>query len=91
MQRETLVLHWVNYRQDENTCIEVPFPVGPLEVECAVPPGYEVEKVEWLYPEMRSVAVLQHENNSSRIRFTIPTLIVYGLSVLHLKKEKAGR
>jgi len=90
-QREALVLHWVNYRQDEDTGIEVPFPVGPLEVECAVPPGYEVEKIEWLYPEMRQAAVLPHENNNSHIRFTIPTLIVYGLSVLYLKKEKAGK
>ena len=84
-QREALVLHWVNYRQDEDTSIEVPFPVGPLEVECAVPPGYKVEKVEWFYPEMGTTTVLPHENSNSRIRFTIPTLIVYGLSVLHLE------
>jgi len=88
-QQEALVLHWVNYRQDEDTCIEIPFPVGPLEVECAVPPGYKVEKVEWLYPEMRGTTVLQYENNNSRIRFTIPTLIVYGLSVIHLNSFSA--
>ena len=61
-------------------------PLGPLQVECGVPEGYVVEQVEWLYPEMKTPGLLDHESVGSRIRFTIPTLIVYGLSVLHLKK-----
>ncbi len=85
-QSETLVLHWVNYHQDEDACIEIPIPTGPLQAECEVPNGYTVERVEWLYPEMKTPALLDHEPVGSRIRFTIPTLIVYGLSVLHLKK-----
>jgi len=89
-QCEALVLHWVNYRQDEESSIEVPSPVGPLRVECAVPSGCEVERVEWLYPEMRQPAVLEHTTDGDRIRFTIPSLIVYGLSVLHLKSRRPG-
>ena len=81
---EALVLHWVNYRQDENSDIEVPEPVGPLEVECAVPAGFRVERVEWLYPEKREGFDLPHEIRSGRVHFTIPALIVYGLSVVHL-------
>ncbi len=83
-QVEALVLHWVNYRQDENSDIEVPEPVGPLEVECAVPAGFRVERVEWLYPEKREGLDLPHEIRSGRVHFTIPALIVYGLSVVHL-------
>ena len=85
---EALVLHWVNYQQDEGTDIEVPLPVGPLQVECQVPAGYEVERLEWLYPEKKDPVVLPYEIQGARISFTIPKLIVYGLSVLHLRKEE---
>ena len=84
-QVEALVLHWVNYRQDEESAIEVPSPVGPLQVTCAVPDGYDVARVEWLYPEMRQPTILEHTRDGDRIHFTIPSLIVYGLSVLCLK------
>jgi hypothetical protein len=83
---EALVLHWVNYRQDEEADIETPQPVGPIQVECRVPEGYVVQKVEWLYPEKRDSVILHHETLGERIRFTIPSVIVYGLSVLHLQK-----
>ena len=81
-----VVLHWVNYRQDEETVIEVPCPVGPIQVECAVPQGKRVGRVEWLYPEMRELAVLPHEAVDGRVRFAIPRLIAYGLSVLHMEE-----
>ena len=85
-QSESLALHWVNYHQDEEACIEVPRPVGPIQVECEAPAGFAVERVEWLYPEMDSPAVLDHRSAGSRVLFEIPTLIVYGLSVLHLRR-----
>ncbi len=83
---DALVLHWVNYQQDEETDIETPQPVGPIQVECAVPEGYVVQKVEWRYPEKRDAVILHHETLGERIRFAIPSVIVYGLSVLHLQK-----
>ena len=83
---EALVLHWVNYRQDEEADIETPQPVGPIQVECRVPEGYVVQKVEWLYPEKRDSVILHHETLGERIHFTIPSVIIYGLSVLHLQK-----
>lgn len=83
---EALVLHWVNYRQDEETDIETPQPVGPVRVECKVPMGYVVQRVEWLYPEKEDSVVLHHETLGERIHFTIPSVIVYGLSVLRLQK-----
>ena len=87
-QIEALVLHWINYHQDEDAAIEIPFPVGPLRVECEVPAGYTVDRVEWLYPEMSAPLVLEYESLYPRVCFTIPTLIVYGMSALHLKKER---
>ena len=83
---EALVLHWVNYRQDEEADIETPQPVGPVQVECKVPEGYVVEKIEWLYPEKQESVTLPHEIHGKRIHFTIPSVIVYGLSVLRLQK-----
>ena len=85
-QEEALVLHWVNYQQDEEAAIEVPVPLGPLQVECGVPEGYVVEQVEWLYPEMREPVFLDCESSGARVRFEIPGLIVYGMSVLHLRR-----
>jgi hypothetical protein len=82
-----VVLHWVNYHQDEESAVEIPFPVGPVQVECAVPRGERVARVEWLYPEMREPVVLPHDTAAGRVRFAIPRLIVYGLSVVHLEAE----
>ena len=81
-----LVLHWVNYKQDEETDIETPQPVGPIQVDCKVPGDYVVQKVEWIYPEKQDSALLPHETVGGRIHFTIPSVIVYGLSVLYLRK-----
>ena len=83
---EALTLHWVNYRQDEDADIETPQPVGPVQVDCKVPMGYAVQKVEWLYPEKGDSVILHHKTLGERIRFTIPSVIVYGLSVLYLQK-----
>ena len=83
---DVLVLHWVNYRQDEESDIETPQPTGSIQVECKVPEGYVVHKVEWLYPEKADPVTLHHEMLRERIHFTIPSVIVYGLSVLHLRK-----
>ena len=82
-----LVLHWVNYRQDEETDIETPQPTGPFQVDCKVPEGYVVRKVEWVYPEKKDSSIVPHETFENRIRFTIPSVIVYGLSVLYLLKD----
>ena len=83
---EALVLHWVNYRQDEQADIETPQPVGPVQVDCRVPEGYTAQKVEWFYPEKRDSVILPHETVGDRIYFIIPSVIVYGLSVLRLRK-----
>ena len=83
-QTSAVVLHSVNYRQAEHSDIEVPEPVGPLQVACAVPEASRVEKVEWLYPEKREGIELPHVIRADRVHFTIPSLIVYGLSIVHL-------
>lgn len=87
---DAVVIHWINYRQDEDAAIEVPMPVGPIQAECAVPDGFRVERVGWRYPEMREPEVLAHQERDSRVHFTIPRLIVHGMSVLHLGPSGSG-
>ena len=70
------VLHWVNYRQDESSDIEVPQPVGPLQVSLAVPDGQRV-RVEWLYPEREEAVVLPHHRRPDE---WISRCRVWGLS-----------
>ena len=84
-QIDALVLHWINYRQDEDSVVEIPLPTGPIQVDCAVPDGRSIDRVEWLYPEMRAAVELEYSAGQGRVRFEIPTLIVYGMGVLYLR------
>lgn len=87
-QEHAVVLHWVNYRQDEDSEIEVPLPTDAFEVDLALPPGSRVDCVEWRYPEMREPTVLPHDHRERRLRFTAPGVIVYGLSVVYLTTDQ---
>ena len=77
--------HWINYRQDEAPAIETPIPMGPIRADLLLPDAVEVDRVEWLYPEMKEPLALHHEVADGRVRFKVPRLIVYGISVIHLK------
>ena len=87
-----LVLHWINYLQAEEAAIEIPIPVGPLQVQCRLPDNTRVERVEWHYPEMKTTATVELEEecestDESVITFTIPRLIVYGMAVVQLQSR----
>jgi len=86
-RERALVLHWINYLQDEKAAIEIPLPVGPLQVACRLPAGVLAERLEWRYPEMAAPEVLEHTAEAAVVRFSIPRLIVYGMSVLWLREE----
>ncbi|MGB1718833.1 MAG: hypothetical protein ACPHO6_11780, partial [Candidatus Latescibacterota bacterium] len=80
---QALVIHWINYRQDEDAAIEVPIPVDPFQVRCALPAGRCVQRVEWRYPEMRQPIDLEHAVVDGQICFTVPRLIAYGMSIVY--------
>jgi hypothetical protein len=82
-----ITLHWVNYHQVEDAAIETPVPTGPIRVNTRIPSGWRVERVEWRYPEMSAPATLPHTEKNGRVFFTIPGVIVYGLSVIYLMKR----
>ena len=84
---DALVVHWINYRQDEDAVIEIPIPVGPLQAACRVPEGFAIERVEWRYPEMKEAVMLECETSGNDVRFVIPSLVVYGMSMLHLRRR----
>ena len=78
-------VHWINYRQDEEAVIETPIPMGPIHADLLLPDDAEVDRVEWVYPEMKGSLALAHEVVDGRVSFEIPRLIVYGISVIHLR------
>ena len=84
---ERISLHWVNYRRVENLDDEVPIPVDAFPATLRLPTGAVAEAVEWLDPEADKSRTLDHERYGSRIRFTVPELTVYGVAVVHLKKD----
>jgi len=61
----------------------VPIPVDPFQVRCALPAGRCVERVKWRYPEMRQPIDLEHAVVDGQIRFTVPRLIAYGMSIVY--------
>ena len=82
---DALVVHWINYLQAEEAAVEIPIPIGPLQAECRVPDGFQVDRVEWHYPEMKGVVTLEYEASASSVTFCVPRLIVYGMSIIYLR------
>ena len=81
-------VHWINYRQDEAAAIEIPMPMGPFRVDLRLPDDAVVEHVEWRYPEMAKAVDLEYEVTDGCVRFEIPRLIVYGMSVIRLRAPR---
>jgi hypothetical protein len=71
--------------EGEEAAIEIPIPMGPIRADLLLPDGTEVDRVEWVYPEMKEPLALAHEVVDGRVSFEIPRLIVYGISVIRLK------
>jgi len=65
--------------------METPIPMGPIRVDLLLPDDTRVDRVEWIYPEMKEPLALAHNVVDGRITFEIPRLIVYGISVVRLK------
>ena len=85
LEGKALVLHWINYRQDEDAVIEIPIPIGPIEVDLDLPASAQVDRIEWRYPEMKEPGELEFRIEGDCLHFSIPRLIVYGMSVIHLR------
>ena len=67
---------------------------GSIQIDCAVSGDLSVDRVEWLYPEMREAIELEYRQENGRVYFDIPTLIVCGIGVLYLhaaNRDKSTR
>ena len=87
-EESALVVHWINYLQDEQAVAETPIPIGPIHARIRCPDGFEVESMDWRYPEMKAVEPLDFEVKDGEIHFTIRSLIVHGMCVMHLRPAK---
>jgi len=81
---DALVLHWINCQQNEDSVVEVLIATRSIQVDCAVSDGLSVDRVEWLYPEMREAIELEYRQENGRVHFDVPTLIICGMGVLYL-------
>lgn len=86
MGTPAIVVHWINYHQDEAAAIEVPIPTAPIHVQLQRGAGL-VDSVEWRYPEMKEPVQLPFTQSGKAVEFTIPRLIVHGMSVIRLRAE----
>jgi len=78
----------VNYHQNEDSEIEVPIPSDSFQVDVKLQQGQSIDRIDWLYPEMPSPGILAYELHEGFARIQTPGVIVYGLSVIHLKSGK---
>lgn len=72
------VLHWLNYK------LQTP-KVAPTNVSVAIPPGKHVSTVEVISPDTNNVQRIAFHEESGRVQFTLPELIVYNVAVIHLR------
>ncbi len=63
--------------------------MGPLEAACPVPGGFQIARVKWHSTEMKEAVTVEHEASESSVSFTIPRLIVYGLSITSAPTDRA--
>lgn len=92
---DRLALHWVNYRQVESAATEVPWPVGPLRADCALPDGTRVAAVHLRSPELAEATPLPFTQRGGHVEFVVPQLVVYAVCVLQMTgnahQEKRSR
>lgn len=79
---DVIVIHWINYLQDEYAVAETPIPIGPIHGRITLQDDRDVSAVEWRYAEMKQVEELTFEQTGRELTLNIPRLIVHGMCVL---------
>ncbi|MGI8746390.1 MAG: beta-galactosidase [Bryobacteraceae bacterium] len=75
----TRLLHLVNFKVDE--------PVANIPVRVRVPDGFRLRDAQLLDPDLEGPKTLEAQTQQGIVSFTVPHLNVYGLVLLHLRKE----
>jgi hypothetical protein len=91
-------LHFVNYDRQEppptadgtpspgsGISDEKPVPAGPIEVDLVLPPGREVDALQFLTPERPDPELLRWTASAGRLQFQTPGFLVYGVARLTLR------
>jgi len=94
-------IHFVNYNRQEpppkkngdpnpgnGTPDEKPIPVANIGVDFALPPNFKLGRVEFISPETPDPRELSIERSASRVKFTVPEFLVYGVVRLIAIKEE---
>jgi hypothetical protein len=83
-----ITLHFVNYNRQEprdkanrgkGIADEKPIAVSGAEAGLQLPPGFKVQRVEFLTPESDQARNVEFRQIGERLRFRVPDFLVYGV------------
>jgi hypothetical protein len=88
-------IHFVNYARKEPDekeksgfiADENPIAVSSVRVDLASPPGFSIQKVEWLTPESEGAVELRLDRSGGRVRFATPEFLVYAVARAYLSES----
>lgn len=90
-----LTLHFVNYNREEpaqkrsaggGVVDEKPIATEPISADVLLPAGYRSAKLQLMTPESPDPQILNGESADGRVKFTVPSFLVY--SVVRISLEK---
>jgi len=87
MAEERVVLHWVNYHQEEGVDGESPVLTGSIYVKLLLPPGRLCEEIRWLDPEVDGMTQIDFRQDGPHLEFEVPPVLVYAICVVHLQGD----
>ena len=94
---EEITLHFVNYNREEpldkrnpgaGIKDEKPIATPSAQADLQLPPGRRVRRIEFLTPEVEQPNALPFEQSGTRVRFRLPTFLVYGVVRVQLSKTE---
>lgn len=100
-EHDEIDLHFVNYNREEpprqkdgkpglgrGTEDEKPISVSGIRADFVLPPNFNLDRVEFISPEIDEPQALNFEIKNGRVRFEVPEFLVWGIARLIAKEEE---
>jgi hypothetical protein len=92
-QPNRLLLHLVNYDRDETPikgvkgpALERPKAANNIAIDLRLPKGRTVKSIEIRSPDNKTSSLIQFTGQPGRVKFNVPSLLVYGVVVVRLEE-----
>ena len=91
-----MMLHLVNYNRDESPSkdrsekgpmLERPIAAKNISVDIRLPKDSRAKSVTLHAPDLDKPATLPFQSNAGRVKFTVPSLLVYGVITIDLNQD----